>query len=185
MTSVLYVKMKKILNREGSCQVCLIKDIEEYELAYTRKEKTKEQIIHELKIDNYKWYKHMRHVNAVVVSNVNEQYPDLAKDFIDKMGDLLQLLETEKEKAEEITKEIHGSSDPKLINAWVSVNSEIRKTIETIAKISGDLSTHTQITHNTLNVEYNDVIEHVLQNTCVKCKTKLAESLPNIIKKVD
>ena len=85
----------KILNREVSCQVCLIKDIEEYELAYTRKEKTKEQIIHELKIDNYKWYKHMRHVNAVVVSNVNEQYPDLAKDFIDKMGDLLQLLETE------------------------------------------------------------------------------------------
>lgn len=171
------------MTRFGSCDVCLIEDIEKYERGYLDKSMTKNYIIEKLDIDNYKWYKHINfHVRPLMLASVNDAHPELAKDYIDTMGDLLQFLELEKTKALAITEQISEHSDPKLINAWVSVNAEIRRTIETIAKLSGDLKTHSDITHNTVNIEYNKVIEHVLQETCVACKTKLAKSLPDIIK---
>jgi len=171
------------LNRQGSCDVCLIEGIEDYERDYLSKKKTKTQIIEELHIDNYKWYKHINnHVKPGILALVGETNPELAKDYIHTMDDLLQFLELEKTKALEITQQISASSDPRMINAWVSVNAEIRKTIETIAKVGGELKTHSDVTHNTVNIEYSKVVEHVLQETCMMCKAKLAKSLPDIIK---
>ena len=170
---------------DRGCEVCLMEGHEKYDTAYLDKTMTKNQIIDELKIDNYKWYKHVNnHVKPLLLSNVNELAPELAKDYVDKFGDLLQLLEREKEKAQAITDIIDSSSDPRMINAWVGVNGEIRKTIETIAKLQGDIATHSQVTNNTVNVEYKNVVEHIMQETCIACKTKLAKSLPDIIKKI-
>jgi len=171
------------LVKQGSCELCLIEDIKKYEDGYLSKEMTKNYIIDKLQIDNYKWYKHINyHVRPLMLTSVNETAPELARDYIDKMGDLLQLLEAEKVKAQEITESISAGSDPKMINAWVSVNAEIRRTIESIARLDGDLKTHTEITKNTINIEYGKVIEHVLQETCMTCKAKLSKSLPDIIK---
>ena len=185
MKSAQYAKTKKKLNKQGSCEVCLIEGIEQYERDYLNRNKTKTQIIEELHIDNYKWYKHINnHVKPPVLAAVNELQPELAKDYINSMEDLLQFLELEKTKALDITKQINSGSDPRLINAWISVLAEIRKTVETIAKLSGELKTHAEVTHNTVNIEYGKVIEHVLQETCMKCKAKLSKSLPDIIKLV-
>ena len=120
-----------------------------------------------------------------MLSTVNETKPELARDYINTMDDLLQFLELEKTKALDITKEISPGSDPKMINAWIGVLGEIRKTVETISKISGELKTHSDITHTTVNIEYGKVVEHILQETCMKCKTKLSKSLPNIIKVIE
>lgn len=171
---------------QGSCEVCLLEGIEEYEQGYLNNSMTKEYIINKLGLDNYKWYKHINfHVKPMMLASVNETSPELARDYINTMDDLLQFLELEKTKALDITKEISPGSDPKMINAWTGILGEIRKTIETISKLSGELKTHSEITHNTLNIEYGKVVEHVLQETCMKCKTKLAKSLPNIIKVID
>lgn len=170
----------------SSCQVCLIEGIEKFNTAYLEGTKKKNDIIKELGIDNYAWYNHInKHVKPMLLTKVDDIAPELAEQYIDKMGSLLQLLEREKEKALEITEQISASSDPRMINAWIGVNAEIRKTIETIAKLQGDLTTHSTVTHNNLTINLKEISEHIIQESCMKCKVKFADSLPGIIKKIE
>lgn len=164
----------------------MIEGIQEYNDGYTSGTMTKNFIIDKLDIDNYAWYNHVnKHVKPLLLANVNELSPELAEQYIDKLGSLLQLLEVEKKKALEITEVISASSDPRMINAWTGVNAEIRKTVETIAKLQGDLSTHSTVTHNNLTINLKEISEHIIQESCMKCKVKFAESLPDIIKKIE
>lgn len=167
-----------------NCDLCLMENIKDYEEAYTKKYKTKEQIVHELGITNYKWYKHMReHVVGTSLVIASEIAPDLAKQLVDVVGHSAGICDRIAEKIEEMYPDINASSDPQLINTWIKMESELGRMLERIERISGNVGATTHIENQQVNIEYTNVVGQVMQDACPLCKEKFVKSLaPYILK---
>ena len=90
---------------------------------------------------------------------------------MDKMRDKMMAIEDS----------ISSESDPSMIKAYVSLAGELRKTIEIIAKLQGEFSTSQHVHVNTLSVEYNTVVEQIMQDACSQCKIKFTKTLAPLL----
>jgi len=169
------------------CSLCLYDEIEDYENDYINKKQTVEEIVATLKVLNVdvsrtKFYNHIQHhlkTEAAVIYSKNAEL--LASQVVDKMKELIENIEKMRDKMQAIEDSISSESDPSMIKAYVSLAGELRKTVEIIAKLQGDFSTSQHVHVQNLNVEYNTVVEQILQDACPQCKVKFTKTLAPLL----
>lgn len=176
----------------SGCDLCLFDDIGQYEKMYIKKEMKVLDIIDELKrqevdVTQYKFYRHMRdHVKGEVAVMMSENAPMLVNETMDKLGELIKMTETLINNIEGFQFSINADADPAKIRAYTGLMSEARHMIESIAKIQGEFKGSNAIKAKTVNIQYNNIAEHIMQDVCNVCKAKLAKTLePLILKKDD
>lgn len=173
---------------KAGCSLCLFEEIEDYEQDYIHKRSTVAEIVESLKVDGVdvsrtKFYNHIQHhlkTEAALIYSKNAEV--LSAEFVDKQKELIDNMEKMRDKMEAIEHVINSESDPSMIKAYVSLASELRKTIEVIAKLQGEFSSSQHVHVNTMNVEYNNVVAQILQDACPQCKVKFAKTLEPILK---
>ena len=169
------------------CSLCLYEEIEDYEQDYINKRQTVEEIVEALKsegvdVSRTKFYNHVQHhlkTEAALVYSKNAEV--LANEFIDKQKELINNMDKMRDKMMAIEDSISSESDPSMIKAYVSLAGELRKTIEIIAKLQGEFSTSQHVHVNTLSVEYNTVVEQIMQDACSQCKIKFTKTLAPLL----
>jgi len=174
------------LGSRNNCELCLIDNIEDYEKQYFEGTKQRQEIIKELQTSSYKWTNHVReHVQLPVTAKVTDLAPQLVQEYVDLVHESAGIIDRIREKVEEFSPKIHPDADPHLIKSYIQMESELGRMLERIGRISGDIKGMTKIQNQNVTIEYNNVIEHVLQNTCPKCKINLSKSIPDVIKVAD
>ncbi len=144
-------------------------------------------IIHELKekdvdVNQYKWYNHMRnHLKPEVAQLMSANSPMLANEAIDRLGVLIQMTSTLSEKIEGFNNSINPDADPAQIRAYTGLISECRHMVESIAKMQGEFKGSGAIHAQTVNIQYNSVVEQIMQDVCQSCKVKLSKTLEPLI----
>ena len=186
---VLHVVKKKILNARKlgintrPCELCVYQDIDKYERAYLDNTMTKRQIFAELTkefpdLNNYQWYNHMRnHVKPLVLAHANELAPELASDLVDMVGEMAGVIHRIKDKVEAYGEDIAPDTDPAKVKAWIAMESELGRMIERLGRISGDLKGVTKVQNQNITVNFNNMVEQIMQDVCPNCKVKLAKTL--------
>lgn len=180
----------RLVGKTNACSFCLVEDIESYEKDYLNKNRTADEIVQAIKNDvgircsRAGFYNHMRyHVRREMLVYASKNAPELANELVDKTLELIEFLDNLKDKIEKIEKEIHAGSDPTMIKAYVSMMSESRKMIETLAKIQGDLKGSERINVKNMTIQYTAIASQILQDTCPVCREKLTKTLEPIILK--
>jgi len=185
--------MSNVPVRTGGCELCLYDDIEAYETDYLEKRRTVKELIASLKQENiecntYKFYNHIRsHLKPEIAQLYSRNAPALANELIDKRGELIDNIDKVRQKIEALDMSITSEAHPSLIKAWTGLLAELRHSVEVLSSIEGIGKSSSQHVHiANLNVEYKNVVAQVLQDACVNCKKKFANTLaPLIFKQED
>ena len=177
--------------RVGGCSLCLYEDIEKYEQDYITKRSTVAEIVDELKADNvecnrYKFYNHMRsHLKPEVAMIFSKNAELLSNEMVDKVGEIVIMLDQVKGKIEALDNSINADAQPAMIKAYTGLISEARRLVEELASLQEKFKGSAHIHINTLNVEYSDMKEQILQDVCQNCKVKLSKTLAPLAFKAD
>ena len=177
------------LVRTSGCELCLYDDIEAYEQDYVSKRKTVAEIVedlnaHNLDVNRYKFYNHIKHhLKPEVALAFSGNADMLSKEIVDKVGELIEAIDRMKSKIVGLEHSINADAEPAMIKAYTGLEAEFRRLIEALAKLSGDVKQSQSIHINTLNVEYDKVVDQVMQDVCPMCKAKLAKTLQPLIVK--
>lgn len=165
------------------CDLCII-NFEPYLTMYLNKTKPVREIVNDLVKEHnipcslQKFYNHIRyHVGTQVQPMLSNEAPELVEYTINKFKELGDSIERLKNKIKTISDTINAEASPQLINAYVNLERELRASLETIARLSGDLKQSEHIHIKNMNIEYNAVFSQILQNTCNNCKLKLSKIL--------
>jgi len=177
--------------RISGCELCLYDDVEQYERDYIHKRKTVTEIVEDLnaqgvECNRYRFYNHIKHHLKPEIAIMFSGNADmLSKEIIDKVGELIEAIDRMKGKIQSLEHSINADADPSMIKAYTGLESEFRRLIETLAKISGDMKQSQTVNVANLNVEYNAVVDQVMQDACPVCKAKFAKTLEPLILKKD
>jgi len=172
---------------KSGCALCLYENIEEYEDDYIHKRQTVGEIVDTLKeagvdVSKTKFYNHIQHhlkTEAALIYSKNAEL--LASEVVDKVEELIQNIDNMRDKMEAIEHSINSEADPSMIKAYVSLAGELRKTVEILAKLQGEFNTSQHVHVNNLNIEYNTVVEQILQDACPQCKIKFTKTLAPLL----
>lgn len=173
--------------RTGGCNLCLYDDIEKYEQDYIKKRSTVIEIVEELQAENvecnrYKFYNHMRNHLKPEVAMIFSQNADLlAKELVDEVGEIIMMFDQVKGKIEALDHTINADAEPAMIKAYTGLVSEGRRLVEALATLQGKLEGSSHIHVNTLNVQYNNMMDQVMQDVCQNCKVKLSKTLEPLV----
>jgi len=171
------------------CDLCLFKDIEDYEMDYVKKRRTVPEIIKLLQQEHVNctrttFYNHIRnHLKQEIGLVYSKNAEVLAAEIVDKQGELIENIDLMRSKMEAIEHAINSESDPSQIKAYTGLAAELRKSIELLIKLQGEFKSSNHLHINTLNVEYNNVVGQVLQDACPECKVKFAKTLEPLLTK--
>ena len=171
----------RYLQPERPCEVCRNPNISHLELDYINKKISTQDVIVQLGITKYTWYRHIKyHLKPGVAASMSENSELLASQIIDKTSELIEGLDRLKQKVEQIHVTITGDADPSKIKAYTALEAELRNTLMALAKIQGDFKDAAYIQVNNVTVELNKIGEIVMSNACPKCKPIFAEKLGDL-----
>jgi|GEM_PF-4424859 len=165
-----------------SCELCSIDGIEDYELKYFKREMGLKEVISQLQSHGYKvystnWYNHLRyHVKPEYHAIIAQNGAVLANEFIDKTEECITAIETIQSEIDSLKPEL-ATKDPSIIKAWTGLLAESRHWLEVLAKLQGEFKNIAKIQVDNIHVEYNNVVDTVIQEACPACKLKFADKL--------
>lgn len=174
-----------------ACDLCLYDQIEDYENDFIHKRRTVAEIVDALRDENIdttkkRFYDHIRyHLKPEVALVYSKNAPELAKEIVDNVGELIDEIERMKNKIIALENSINSDAQPAMIKAYTGMISEFRRLIESLAKIQGELKGATTTYVQNMNVEYDNIKAVVMQDTCSQCKAKLAKVLEPLVTKTD
>ena len=165
------------------CVICRDPVSPALELSYSQKQITAKDIEEEHGWSQAKWYLHVKyHLKPAVIQTLSTSSEILAQQIIDKVHATIQQLDRLNKAIAKAEKMLGGAPDPSMIKAYVSLEAQLTRTMEFLAKLQGDFKDAAVIKANNVTVEYNNVIGTVIQEACPACKLKFAEKLPTILK---
>ena len=176
------------MNTEGirtqGCKLCIHQEIEAYERAYFDKKLTVDEIVKELGVTNYTFYKHIRdHVKPETGMTLSKGSLILADQVIDKQGKVIKIIETLEKQIDKITLILDGEIDVNMIKAFTLLIGENRRNIKILAELQGEFRINEPKTvTNNYNIEYTQVVDVVMQYACEKCKPIFARELRPVLK---
>lgn len=174
--------------RTTGCKLCLHQNIAKYEDDYIHKRKTAAEIVELLNAEGVKcsrstFLNHIKyHLQPEVAVMFSQTAPAIVNEIVDKVGELVDEIDRIKDKINKLTVSI--GTEPAMIRAYTGLEAELRKAVETLARVQGELRGSEHIHIKSLNIEYTQVAAQILQDVCPACKTKLLKTLePIIVKK--
>ena len=167
-----------------NCELCVREDMAEYEIAYANKTLTGVEIAKRLGIADDKFREHYNnHVVRAVSTELIESAPMIKKVIENRVDEIDGLIDLVKNKVESFDDSITSDSDPAQVRAYTGLVTEMRKLIESLDKLKND-SKIGGIKAKNVTLQFTQVIEQVMQDSCQSCKQKLSKTLIPIIKKV-
>ncbi len=167
------------------CTICRDPKTPALEIAFSDHTIATKDICEELEIKPNQWYKHINyHLKPQVLDALATNREVLAAKMVDQVNEGMEQLDRLLKNVKRAEHMLGTAPDPTMIKAYATLEGEYRKTLEFLAKLSGDFKDQSIIKANNVTVEYNTVIGTVLEEACPNCKLKFAKSLPNILKKV-
>ena len=169
-----------------TCELCLREeDITAIEMGYLDKELTAVQCIERLNTKPYTWRKHIQnHVKPqVAIQLVNRS--EITDHIADKIGHVISGLDDLTELLATLKQQVLTSSDVNLLKVYLATLAEVRHHTETLQKLQGDFKETGKINVQNMHVEYNNLVGHIMQDSCPMCKAKFAVSLKDVIKKIE
>lgn len=127
------------------------------------------------------WYSHLKqHVKPIIESAIAPNIGNIAKSVLSVTGDLIDQLQRTTKMVEKKFKELEENEtkfgDNKQIISYVALEKMLHLSMETIAKISGELNSSAIINVTNTKIEFNEFRVKVMDILCENCKTKILES---------
>lgn len=165
------------------CTICADPKTSELEVKFAEHKISTKEICDILEIKSHRWYQHINyHLKPQVFQALATNKEVLAAKIVDQVNEGIAQLDRLLQNVKRAEKMLGTAPDPTMIKAYTTLESEYRKTLEFLAKLSGDFKDKSIINANNVTVEYNTVIGTVLEEACAMCKLKFAKSLPNVLK---
>jgi CO dehydrogenase/acetyl-CoA synthase gamma subunit (corrinoid Fe-S protein) len=173
--------MKPLVN---NCELCIKEGIEEYETKYLDRELTASQCIERLQTKAYTWRNHINnHVKPQVALQLANR-TELVDHVVDKVGETIRGLDDVKEVLSSMKQSILNSPDPQFLKTYLQALAELRHYVEALQKLQGDFQDTNKVNIQNMHVEYNNLVGHIMQDSCPKCKTKFAQTLKPVLENV-
>jgi len=174
--------------RTRGCKVCVNQEAQKYEEAYFTKTLSVDEIVKELGISNYTFYKHIRdHIRPEAAMTISGGALVLAEQVIDKQGLIVEILEDLRSQSRKTLTVLDGELDINMIKAYTMLVAEQRRTIKLLAELQGEFNLQdVKSVTNNYNIEFTQVVDKIMQVACQTCRPKFAEELkPIILRKVE
>jgi len=149
-----------------NCEICNHPDIETIHKEFFNKQITGVEAADQLEVTLSKFRNHINfHVKNDITAYTSDTAIELSKMFIDKVGELMDSLDRNKDQIESVLGELKNVGvDKDLLNVYVKLETLLGQQIERLAKLQGEMKDANMIKIQQMVFQLNKIQAVVLEN---------------------